>query len=56
MRAALALAKLYGVIGRDADAHSVLGPALEGFAPTPNFPEIGEALELVATIKARAQL
>ena len=54
LRAALALAKLYGAIGRDADAHSVLGPALEGFAPTPDFPEIGEALELMATIKAMA--
>jgi hypothetical protein len=56
LRAALALAKLYASIGRDADAHSVLGAALEDFAPTPDFPEIGEALELVATIKARAQL
>ncbi len=56
LRAALALAKLYGAIGRDADAHSVLGTALEGFAPTPGFQEIGEALELLATFKARAQL
>ena len=55
LRAALALAKLYGAIGRDAEARSVLGPALKGFAPTPDFPEIGEALELMATIKAGAQ-
>ena len=35
LRAALALAKLYQSIGRPADAHAVLAPALEGFAPTP---------------------
>src|SRR5208282_2421093 len=31
LRAALSLAKLYCSMGRNADAHSVLGPALEGF-------------------------
>ena len=31
LRAALALAKLYRAVGRDADAHAVLAPALEGF-------------------------
>ena len=35
LRAALALAKLYQSTGRPADAHAVLAPALEGFAPTP---------------------
>ena len=35
LRAALALAKLYQSIGRPAEAHAVLAPALEGFAPTP---------------------
>jgi predicted ATPase len=35
LRAALSLAKLYQSIGRDGDAHVVLAPALEGFAPTP---------------------
>ena len=34
----------------------VRSPALEGFAPTPEMPEIAEALKLVATIKASAQL
>jgi predicted ATPase len=43
LRAALALAKLYQSIGRPADAHTVLAPALEGFSPTPEMPEIAEA-------------
>ncbi len=37
LRAALALAKLYQSTARPADAHAVLAPALEGFAPTRNF-------------------
>lgn len=48
LRAALALAKLYQSTGRPAYAHDALGPALEGFAPTPEFPEIEEALALLA--------
>ena len=51
LRAALSLAKLYRAAGRDADAHGVLGPALEGFSPTPEFPEIAEALEIMANIE-----
>ena len=43
LRAALSLAKLYQSSGRAADAHAVLGPALKGFSPTPEFPEIAEA-------------
>ena len=50
LRAALSLAKLYRSTGRHADAHAVLAPALEGFAPTSEFPEIDEALALTATI------
>jgi class 3 adenylate cyclase/predicted ATPase len=42
--AALALAKLYKTTGRPADAHAVLAPALEGFTPTPEMPEIAEAM------------
>jgi predicted ATPase len=42
-RAALALAKLYRSTGRPADAHAVLAPALEGFSPTSEMPEIAEA-------------
>ncbi len=48
LRAALALAKLYQSTGRPADAHAVLAPALEGFAPTPEMPEIAEAQALEA--------
>ena len=40
------LAKLYRATGRDADAHAVLAPALEGFSPTPELPEIAEAQAL----------
>jgi hypothetical protein len=32
---------------RDADAYAVLGPALKGFSPTPEMPEIAEALALM---------
>ena len=56
LRAALSLAKLYQSTGRSADAHAVLGPALEGFSPTPEFPEIGEALALLAALEAGALL
>jgi predicted ATPase len=56
LRAALALAKLYRATGRDAEAHAVLAPALEGFAPTPEFPEIGEAISFMAAIEARPHL
>ena len=50
--AALSLAKLYRTTGRPADAQSALGAALEGFSPTPEFPQIAEAIEFVAAIKA----
>ena len=53
LRAALSLAKLYHATGRPADAHAVLGPALEGFSPTPEFPEIEEALEIMAKVEPR---
>jgi hypothetical protein len=42
------LAKLYQSASRAGDAHAVLGPALEGFAKTPEFPEIEEAQTLLA--------
>ncbi len=47
LRAALALAKLYQSNGRPADAHAVLAPALEGFTPMPEMPEIAEARTLM---------
>jgi len=34
----------------------VLGPALEGFAPTPELVEIAEASEFMAVIEAGADL
>jgi len=48
LRAALALARLYQSTGRPAEAHAVLAPALEGFSPTPEMPEIAEAQALLA--------
>jgi predicted ATPase len=50
LQAALALAKLYQRTNRTADAHAVLAPALEGFAPTSEFPEIEEAQALLAAL------
>ena len=50
LRAALPLAKLYRSTGRPVDAHAVLAPALEGFAPTPEMPEIAEAQALLAAL------
>jgi predicted ATPase len=47
LQAALALAKLYHSTARPAEAHAVLAPALEGFAPTPEMPEIAEAQALL---------
>ena len=48
LRAARSLAKLYQSTGRLADARAVLSPALEGFEPTPEMPEIAQALALLA--------
>ena len=57
LRAALTLAKLYQSTGRPAEAHAVLAPALEGFAPTPEMPEIAEAQALLAALaKGTARL
>jgi predicted ATPase len=56
LRAALALARLYRATGRDAEAHAVLWPAIEGFAPTTAMPEIAEAQEMIAAIEAGPRL
>jgi predicted ATPase len=48
LRAALSLAKLYQPTDRLVEAHAVLAPALDGFAPTPEMPEIAEAQALLA--------
>jgi hypothetical protein len=45
--ASLALAKLYQSTKRPDEAHAVLAPALEGFSPTPEMPEIAEAQALM---------
>jgi adenylate cyclase len=50
LRASLALAKLYRSTGRPAEAHAVLAPALEGFSPTPEMPEITQAQALLAAL------
>jgi predicted ATPase len=52
LRAALALAKLYRAANRDADAHAVLAPAVEGFPPTRQFPELAEAQALLAALSS----
>jgi predicted ATPase len=54
--ASLALAKLYQSTGRAADAHAVLAPALEGFSPTPEMPEIAEAQALLAALAERDEV
>ena len=50
LRAALALANLYQSSGRAADAHAVLAPSLDGFSPTPEFPEIAEGQTLLGAL------
>jgi predicted ATPase len=56
LRAALSLAKTYQSIARPADAHAILAPALEGFAPTLEMPEIAEAQALLAAIEPSVHL
>jgi class 3 adenylate cyclase/predicted ATPase len=51
LRAALSLAKLYCAANRDADAHAILAPAVEGFPPTQQFPELTEAQTLLAALR-----
>jgi hypothetical protein len=50
LQAALPLAQLYSSTGRPIEADAVLAPALEGFSPTPEMPEIAEAQALVAAL------
>ena len=52
----LALAKLYQSTIRPVDAHAVLAPALEGFSPTAEMPEIAEAQALLVAIEAGAHV
>ena len=48
--ASLSLAKLYQLTGRPVEAHAVLAPSHEGFTPTPEMPEIGEAQALLSQL------
>jgi class 3 adenylate cyclase/predicted ATPase len=50
LRAALSLAKLHQSTGRSAEGHAVLAPALEGFSPTSDMPEIAQAQALLAAL------
>jgi tetratricopeptide (TPR) repeat protein len=50
LHAALSLARLYQLTNRPGEAHAVLAPALEGFAPTPEMPEIAEAEALLSRL------
>src|SRR5271154_5395466 len=50
LRAALSLARLYQSNSRPIDAHAVLAPALEGFLPMPEMPDIAEAEALLAAL------
>jgi hypothetical protein len=50
LRAALSLARPYQTSARPAEAYAVLAPAFEGFAPTPEMPEIAEAQALLAEL------
>ena len=48
--ASLSLAKLCQSTGRPVEAYGVLAPALEGFSPTPEMPEIAEAMSLASRL------
>jgi tetratricopeptide (TPR) repeat protein len=54
LRATLSLAKLYQSTARPVEAHDILAPALEGFTPTSEMPEIAEAKALLAALDMRA--
>ena len=50
LRAALSFAKLYRAANRDAAAYAVLTPAVNGFPPTQQFPELAEAQTLLSAL------
>jgi predicted ATPase len=54
LRAALSLAKLYVSTGRSSDVHSILVPALEGFSPTLELPDIAEGRALLDQLSTPA--
>jgi class 3 adenylate cyclase/predicted ATPase len=50
LRAALGLGKLYHATKRNEAARALLGPVLEGFSPTLEFPEFKQAQTLLAAL------
>ena len=54
--ASLSLAKLHRSTGRLVEAQAVLGPALEGFSPTLEMPEIAEAQALLAALSETEEM
>ena len=50
LQAALKLAKLHQATTRPVEAYAVLAPALEGFSPTPEMPEIAAAQAMLAAL------
>ena len=52
LQAALSLAKLYQSTNRPREVYDVLAPALEGFTPTPELPEIAEAKALLDALSS----
>jgi class 3 adenylate cyclase/tetratricopeptide (TPR) repeat protein len=52
LRAALAIAKLYGATGRGSNISEFLAPALEGFAAGSNLNEVAEANRMLAGVAA----
>jgi predicted ATPase len=56
LQAALSLARLYHSASRPSDAYDVLEPAMQGFSPSQEFPEIAEAQALLAAARADARL
>jgi predicted ATPase len=50
LQAALKLTKLYQSTARSVEAHHILGVALEGFAQTPEMPDIAEGRALLAVL------
>ena len=53
--ASLSLSKLYQSAGRRSEASAVLAPALEGFTPTSEMPQVAEAQSLLQQLRPRTR-
>jgi predicted ATPase len=53
LRSAHSLAKLFRSTGRPVEAHAILAPALDGFASSPEMPEIAAAQALLQGCEGR---